>query len=105
MRGNLVGSIEALRRKLRSVAAVVRDSGATEHEKANAAVLKTRLEQRLKDAGAPYGGWTDNAFRLGRWAGKLRRRPLTGSAKSDWTDEALRLGRAVRRSYKSLSSK
>ena len=51
MRSNLVGSIEALRRKVRAVAAILGDPGATEHEKVNATVLKTRLEQRLKDAG------------------------------------------------------
>jgi hypothetical protein len=66
----LIGSIEDVRRKLRAVAAVVDDRGATEHEKANAAALKTRLEQRLKEAGAPAGDWTDSAFRLGKWARK-----------------------------------
>jgi hypothetical protein len=105
MRGNLVGSIKALRRKLRGVAAVVEDPGATEYEKANAAALKARLEQRLKDAGAPQGTWTDNVFRLGRWAGKLTRPLPPGAARGDWTDEAFRLGRALRRSYKSWSSK
>jgi hypothetical protein len=66
----LIGSIEDVGRKLRAVAAVVDDRGATEHEKANAAALKTRLEQRLKEAGAPAGDWTDSAFRLGKWARK-----------------------------------
>jgi hypothetical protein len=103
MSSNLVGSIEILRRKLRAVAAVARDSGATQHEKANAAALKARLEQKLKDAGAPYGNWADNAFRLGRWAGKLRRPLPPEAAKGDWTDEAFRLGRALRRSYKKWS--
>jgi hypothetical protein len=45
----LMGSVEAIRRKLRAVTAVAKDSGATEHEKANAEALKTRLEQRLRD--------------------------------------------------------
>jgi len=105
MRSNLVGSIEALRRKVRAVAAILGDPGATEHEKVNATVLKTRLEQRLKDAGAPYGDWTDNPFRLGRWAGKLRRPLPPEAAEGDWTDAAFRFGRALRRSYKSWSSK
>ena len=61
-----MGLIEGLRRKLRAVAAVVEDPGATEHEKANAAALRARLEQRLKDAGVPKGDWTDDAFRLGK---------------------------------------
>src|SRR6516225_6491864 len=56
----LMGSVEAVRRKLRAVTSVVEDRSATEHEKANAAALKARLEQRLKDAGAPAGDWTDN---------------------------------------------
>ena len=51
----IMGSIEAVRRKLRAVTAVAGDAGATEHEKANAAALKTRLEQQLREAGAPAG--------------------------------------------------
>jgi hypothetical protein len=98
---NLAGSI---RRKLRAVSAVVGDSGATEPEKANAAVLKTRLEQRLKDAGTPAGDWTDNAFRLGRWAKNLTKSAFPASAKRDWTDDAFRLGKALRRSYKKWSA-
>ena len=62
----LIGSLEGVRRKLRAVGAVVEDRGATEHERANAEVLKARLEQRLREVGAPTGDWTDNAFRLGK---------------------------------------
>ena len=96
----LRGSVEALRRKLRAVTSVVEDRGATEHEKANAAALKARLEQRLKDAGAPAGDWTDNAFRLGRWATEVKKSASPASPKGDWTDNALRLGKALRRGYK-----
>jgi hypothetical protein len=96
----LIGSVEALRRKLRAVTSVVEDRGATEHEKANAAALKARLEQRLKDAGAPAGDWTDNAFRLGRWAKEVKTSVSPASPKGDWTDNALRLGKALRRGYK-----
>jgi len=53
----------------------------------------------------PYGDWTDNAFRLGRLAGKLRRPLPPEAAEGDWTDAAFRFGRALRRSYKSWSSK
>ena len=51
--GALIGSVGDLRRKLKAVSAVIADPAATEHERANAAALKARLEQRLKDAGVP----------------------------------------------------
>ena len=34
---------------------MAKDAGAAEHERANAEVLKARLQQQLKDAGAPAG--------------------------------------------------
>jgi hypothetical protein len=70
---SIVGSVEGLRRKLRAVAAVVEDPAATEHEKANAQALKSRLQHRLREAGSPAGDWTDNVFRLGRWAKEMRK--------------------------------
>ena len=100
----LIGSLEGVRRKLRAVGAVVEDRGATEHERANAEVLKARLEQRLREAGAPTGDWTDNAFRLGRWAKEIRKSSSPASPKGDWTDNAFRLGKALRRGYKRWSS-
>jgi hypothetical protein len=96
----LIGSVGAIRRKLRALTAVVEDTGATEHERANATALKTRLEQRLREAGSPAGDWTDNAFRLGRWAKEMRKSASPDSPKGDWTDNAHRLGKAVRRGYK-----
>jgi hypothetical protein len=93
----LMGSVEAVRRKLRALTAVIADTGVTEHERANAEALKARLEHRLREAGAPAGDWTDNAFRLGRWAVKSAS-PV--SPKGDWTDNAHRLGKALRRGYK-----
>ncbi len=96
----LMGSVEAVRRKLQAVTAVAKDSGATEHEKANAEALKTRLEQRLREARAPAGDWTDNAFRLGRRAKEIRKSASSASPKGDWTDNAFRLGKALRRGYK-----
>jgi hypothetical protein len=104
MRDKVVGPVEALRRKLRALGAVAEDRGASLSEKANAKVLKTRLEQRLKDAGTPKGDWTDNAFRLGRWARTLRSSSPLAARKGDWTDNVFRLGRALRRSYKRWSS-
>jgi len=96
----LIGSLGALRRKLRALASVVEDPGATAPEKANAETLKKRLEQRLRAAEAPGGDWTDNAFRLGRWAKEMRKSASPAAAKADWTDNAHRLGKAVRWGYK-----
>lgn len=102
--GGLIGSVTSVRRKLRAVAAVIADPGATEHERANAEALKARLERRLKEAGAPVGDWTDNAFRLGRWASSLWKSSSPASPQADWTDNAHRLGKALRRGYKRWSS-
>jgi|SRR6516164_9276246 len=96
----LIGSITSIRRKLRAVGAIIADPAATEHEKANAQALRARLERRLREAGAPAGDWTDNAFRLGRWAKELRQASSPASPKGDWTDNAHRLGKALRQGYK-----
>ena len=93
-------SLGDLRRKLRAVSAVVEDRGATEHERANAAALKARLEHRLRENGAPAGDWTDNAFRLGRWAKELKKSAAPASPNEDWTDNAFRVGKALRRGYR-----
>jgi hypothetical protein len=100
MRGRFIASVADIRRKLRAVAALAENSGATEHERANAEALKERLQQRLKDAGEPAGDWTDNAFRLGRRLKELTKGTSPGSPKGDWTDNAFRLGKALRRGYK-----
>jgi hypothetical protein len=96
----LVGSIASVRRKLRAVAAVIADPAATEHEKRNAQAVKARLERRLREAGAPAGDWTDNSFRLGKWAKELDQSSSPTSPKEDWTDSAHRLGKVLRRGYK-----
>jgi hypothetical protein len=100
----LVGSVGSINRKLRAVAALIADPAATEHERANAQALKARLERRLREAGAPAGDWTDNAFRLGKWAKELKQAASPASPKGDWTDNAHRLGKALRRGYKRWSS-
>jgi len=100
----VMSSVEAVRRKLRGVTAVAEDSGATKHEKANAEGLKTHLEQRLREAGAPAGDWTDAIFRLGRQTKVLSKSVSPASPKGDWTDHALRLGKALRLGYKKWSS-
>ena len=98
--GGFIGSIADIRRKLRALTALAENVGATEHERANAKLLKARLEQRLKDAGAPAGDWTDNAFRLGRQLKEVRKSVSPASPKGDWTDHAFSLGKALRRGYK-----
>jgi len=102
--GGLIGSVVNVRRKLRAVAAVIADPAATPHEKANAEALKGRLERRLREAGLPAGDWTDNAFRLGKWAGQMKKSASPASPKGDWTDNAHRLGKALRQGYKRWSS-
>jgi hypothetical protein len=106
MRANgVAGSVAALRRKLRAITSLAADSGATASERENAEAVKHRLEQRLREAEAPAGDWTDKAFRLGRWAREMRKaaEPAPTDA-GDWTDHARRLGKAVRRGYKKWSS-
>ena len=95
------GSIEAIRRKLRALAAIARDAGVGAHEKANAEALKARLERQLKEAGAPAGDWTDSLFRLGRRVKGLKEGAPQPPA--DLTDGAFKLGRALRRGYRRLS--
>src|SRR5207237_10734673 len=96
----LLHPLAALRRKLRALAAVARDAGATAPERAAAATLKNRLEERLRKAGVPAGDWTDHAFRLGRWAKGVRQPAPLGPGATAWTDQARRLGKAVGRGYR-----
>jgi len=98
--GGFIGSVADLRRKLRALTALAENVGATEHERANAKVLKARLERRLRDAGAPVGDWTDNAFRLGRQVKELTQGVSPKSPKGDWTDNAFRFGKVLRRGFK-----
>jgi hypothetical protein len=98
--GRFIGSVADIRRKLRAVAALAENAGATEHERATAAALKARLLRQLKKAGEPAGDWTDNAFRFGKRVKELRNAVSPSSPKGDWTDSAFRLGKALRRGYK-----
>ncbi len=59
-------SAEAIRRKLRAIAAVLLDPAATDNERSNAEALKLRLEKRLGSEAAPEAAWTNILFRLGR---------------------------------------
>jgi hypothetical protein len=95
-------SPDAVRRKLRALAALAADAGATDEERANAKALLARLEQRLKDEGVPAGDWTDAYLRLGRRVKQMQDGTAPAAPKGDWTDHAFRLGRALRRGLKSL---
>jgi hypothetical protein len=90
-------STEAIRRKLRALAAVLVDPAATEPERANAEELKLRLEKQLAQDAMPAGTWADMMFRLGRGVKDISSQP---SRKGDWTDRAFRLGRMVREGLK-----
>jgi hypothetical protein len=96
------GPLAAIRRKLRALTAVARDPNATDAERANAATLRHRMQQRLDDAGVPKGDWTDNAFRLGRVARDMKKSAAPAGPKGDWTDHARSLGKAFRRGTKRL---
>lgn len=96
--------LEAARRRVRALAALAADAGATEHERANARALKSRLMQQLEDTGALTGDWTDTLFRFGRRVKQIKDDTAPASPKCDWTDSAHRLGKALRRGWKRWSS-
>jgi hypothetical protein len=91
MSGN-AGSASAIHRKLPTLTAVLLDRASTEHERANAAGLKIRLEKQLRREATP-GSWTDIMFRLGRG---VREIITPSSPNGDWTDHAFRVGRMLR---------
>jgi hypothetical protein len=98
-----VPSAEAIRRKLRALAAVLLDPAATENERANAQTLKARLEKRLPREATSEGAWTDVLFRLGRGVRQAKafsRSSAPPAPKGDWTDNAFRLGRMLRKGLK-----
>jgi hypothetical protein len=90
-------SAEAIRRKLRALTAVFLDPAATEHEKANAKVLKRRLETQVRQETTPEGTWTGIMFRLGRG---VKGTTSSSSPMGDWKDHAFRLGRMLHRGFK-----
>jgi plasmid stability protein len=89
--------IEAIRRKLRGLGAVIQDAGATEHERANAEKLRAGLKAKLKQEGVPQGDWTDIAFRLGRKIQGIKKSTPSLPTTEDTTKIAYQLGRALRR--------
>jgi hypothetical protein len=96
-------SAEAIRRKLRALAAVLLDPATTENERANAQALKARLEKRLPQEATSEGAWTDVLFRLGRGVRQVKEFSQSSappSPKGNWTDNAFRLGRMLRKGLK-----
>jgi hypothetical protein len=98
------GALAAWRRRLRALAALAVDPGATPAERANAASLRKLLEQRLRKAGAPKGDWTDQVFRLGRRIKGMQNAGALKSGNGDFTDHARRLGKLVGRAYRKWSA-
>ncbi|HVA13518.1 MAG TPA: hypothetical protein VNF99_09730 [Stellaceae bacterium] len=92
--------VEAMRRKLRGLAAVIQDSAATEHERANAERLKAGLKAKLKEEGVPEGDWTDIAFRLGRTVQEIKQTTSPPQSLGDSSKVAFRLGKALRHGLK-----
>jgi hypothetical protein len=90
-------STEAIRRKLRTLTAVLLDPAATKPERANAEGLRVRLEKQLTEEATPEGKWMGVMFRLGRGVKEITSQP---SPRGDWTDHAFRLGRMLRRGFK-----
>jgi hypothetical protein len=90
----------AIHRKLRSIAAVLLDPAATEHEGTNADALKIRLEKQLKQEATSEGTRLDIMLRLGRAVKEIKQSASPSSSNKHWTDHAFRLGRTLRRSFK-----
>jgi hypothetical protein len=87
--------IDALHRKLRSLRAVLKDAAATEHERANAETLKTRLEKKLIEEGVPKGDWTDALFRFGRAVKEIKLATSPPPSLRGTSKIAFRLGRTL----------
>jgi hypothetical protein len=96
--------VEAIHRKLRSLGAVLKDAAATEHERANAEALKTRLEKKLTEEGVPRGDWTDIMFRFGRTVKEIKQATSPPPSLSGTSKIAFRLGRTLGESLKKWRS-
>jgi len=96
--------VEALHRKLQRLGAVLKDPSVSEHERANAQALKTRLEDRLTKAGVPKGDWTDILFRLGRTVQEMKKTTAPPESSSSVSKIGFRLGRTLREGLKKWRS-
>src|SRR5262249_54949154 len=95
---------DSLRRKLRALAAIIADSGATAAERENAKRIRGDLKAKLAEHGVPQGDWSDAVFRFGR---SLRRAKAATapppSIEGTGAKAAFRLGRALRQAAKKAS--
>jgi uncharacterized FlgJ-related protein len=96
--------VEAIHRKLRSLAAVLKDTAATEHERANAEAIKTRLEKKLVEDDVPKGDWTDVVFRLGRVVQEIKKATSPPASGSGTSKIAFRLGQTLAEGLKKWRS-
>jgi hypothetical protein len=92
--------VEAIHRKLRSLSRVLKDAAVTEHERANAELLKARLERKLLEQGYPNGDWTDVVFRLGRKVREIKEETSSPSSSSGTSKIAFQLGRTFGKGLK-----
>jgi len=92
---NAMKRVEAIHRKLRSLGAVLKDTAATEHERANAEAIKTRLEKKLVEDGVAKEDWTDVVFRLGRAVQEIKKAKSPPASSSGTSKIAFRLGRTL----------
>jgi hypothetical protein len=86
---------EAIHRKLRGLAAVIKDTAATGHERANAQAIKMRLEKKLVEEGVAKGDWTDVVFRLGRAAQEVKNATFSPASSGGTSKIAIQLGRTI----------
>lgn len=86
---------EAIHRKLRGLAAVLKDTAATEHERANAEAIKRRLEKKLAEGGVAEGDWTDVLFRWGRAAQGVKKAVSPPASSSGASKIAFQLGQTL----------
>ena len=94
-------TVEAARRKLRALLAVIDDKAATEEERATARRLVARFKAKLQEEGAPAGDWSDAVFRFGRAVRRAKQATAPPPAiESNSARLAFRLGRALRRATK-----
>jgi hypothetical protein len=90
-------STSAVQRKLTALKAIIEDPATSEHERANARTLMTRLEKQIPTEGAPPGPVAKVMFEMGRSARNVIEETYQ---KGDLTNHAFRAGRIVGKLFK-----